>query len=69
MLNASASVDPDFDGIDGIDFMWLCKDMNDLVPFDTVDVSSESLIYVPNLNDSSTASLPSVDVSVQCNFS
>ena len=45
-LNASASIDPDFLGLDGIEIAWYCRDVdeNDFV---LSNITNEALVSIP----------------------
>jgi hypothetical protein len=42
-LNATGSVDPDFDNLDGINFVWYCKDVAD-ADFNMANLTHEPLV-------------------------
>ena len=49
-MNASATVDPDFEHLDGVTYRWFCRDMEDEVEFGP-DYDAEPLLYIPVAND------------------
>ena len=62
-MNASTSIDPDFIGTDGMEFVWLCRDVDDQQEFVVSDVNSEPLLAFPpfpnpNVQKTDNATVP-----------
>lgn len=54
-LNSSASVDPDFDNTEGMNFVWYCKDIDD-AEFNQANLNKEPVISNSDVVGSPNAS-------------